>query len=123
MADAKEGGAPTVKLQFHYIKGPTYREEACHGVIGGHTPQGGMWVSFYTERYPIPRITEYDVAGKPGEAVAFNEQDSTPSNVETRQGVIRHVETTIYMETEVAKRIHAWLGKHIDALEKMKTGK
>ena len=118
MADAKEDKPDTAKVQFHYIKGQTYREAACHGAIGGETTQGKIWMALYTERHPIPRTVEYEVAGKPGDTVEFNEQATKPSNIESRHGIIRHIETTVYMDLEVAKRVHAWLGRHIEKLEK-----
>jgi hypothetical protein len=39
MADETGKAAESVRLQFHYIKGPSYHEAACHGAIGGPTPQ------------------------------------------------------------------------------------
>ena len=56
-------------------------------------------MSLFGERMPIPRVVEYAVPGKPGETIVFDESSAQPVNVETRQGVIRHVEVTAYMSS------------------------
>jgi hypothetical protein len=109
-----------VKLQFNYIKGQAYKEVLCDGAIGGATPQGKIWMALYAERLPIPRLVEYEVVGKLGEKINFSETDSKPIFTDSRHGIIRHIEVTAYMDLEVAKRIHDWLGKHITVLEKDK---
>jgi hypothetical protein len=125
MADEKQNGPPTAKLQFNYIKGPDYREVACHGVLGGTTPQGKLWMTIFSERPPIPRIVEYDLPAppSPNEPVLFEEQKATPGFIESRQGIIRHVECTAYMDLETAKRVHEWLGRNIQAAEAQIGGK
>jgi hypothetical protein len=117
--EKKENGPLTAKLQFNYIKGPGYREVACHGAIGGTTPQGKIWMSLFAERPPIPRIVEFDLPkpASPNEPVLFEEQKATPGRVESRQGVIRHIECTVYMDLDTAKRIHEWLGNNIQITE------
>lgn len=117
MAEKKRRVVKTesAKLQFHYIKGPIYREITCHGAIGGVTSQRLITMSVYAERNPIPRLVEYEVRKPVGSnQVTFSEAQATPGHVETRHGVIRHIETTLYMDIEVAKRIHKWLGERID---------
>jgi hypothetical protein len=108
---------PEGRLAFHYIKSPEYREISAHGALGGPTPRGDIWMSLFGERYPIPRIVEYAVAGKPGDAITIDESTAQPTNVESRQGVIRHVEVTVYMTSDMAKRLHGWLGKQIEVVE------
>jgi hypothetical protein len=108
------------RLQFNYIKGPTYREVVCDGAIGGRTREGGLlWMSLFAERGPIPRIVEYEVEATEGsETVTFNEHEAKPVSVESRLGIVRHIEVTAYMNLSVAKRLHKWLGDHIEAMEK-----
>jgi hypothetical protein len=88
-----------IKLQFHYIKGPNYHEVPCHGAIGGVTPQGKIWMSLYSERTPLPRVVEFEVpAPSPNNTfVKFQEGSASPISIEARQGVIRHVESTVYL--------------------------
>lgn len=120
MSDEK--GAEPFKLQFHYIKGSEYREIACHGVIGGPTPIGKLWISFYSERSPIPRMVEYVVPPPPAGTTSFQfeEAKATPDLIEGRRGVIRNVEFTGYFDVEAAERIYQWLGTQI---EQMKSNK
>src|ERR1700730_16012555 len=111
---ADESKTPDV-LQFHYIKSPNYREIACHGVIGNPTPNGKIWVAFFAERMPIPRVVGYHVASVPqGQPIPFNEATAgAPVIMESRQGIVRHVEFTAYFDLDVAERLQEWLGDRI----------
>ena len=125
MADDQEKISQPVKLQFHYIKGPEYREMACHGAIGGPTPQGKIWMALFSERTPIPRMVEYELRNVPEGATTlqFNEQTAGPPNlIDSRQGVIRHVEFTTYLDVEIAERTHKWLGDQLDQIKKLQGG-
>jgi hypothetical protein len=109
----------TAKLQFHYVKGPEYREAACHGVLGGLTPQKKVWMALFSERHAIPRVVEFHIPVPEGqESVAFDEITAKPAHVEQRQGIVRHVELTTYLDLDVAIRVHTWLGQRIDELQR-----
>jgi hypothetical protein len=111
---ADEPKTPKI-LEFHYIKGPDYREVACHGVIGNPTPNGKIWMAFFAERHPIPRVVRYSMPSvSEGQSVLFNEGAAGPPvSIETRGGIIRHVEFTAYLDIEVAERLQKWLGDKI----------
>ena len=114
MTVSKADKTQTVKLQFHYIKSPDYREIACHGAIGGVTPQNKIWMALFSERVPIPRVVEFDVPASEGaETIKFNEATAVASHTEGRSGVIRHVEFSSYLDLDVAIRLHTWLGERI----------
>jgi hypothetical protein len=102
-------------LEFHYIKSPDYREVACHGVIGNPTPNGKIWMAFFAERLPIPRVVRYPMPSvSEGQSVQFNEATAGPPvSIESRQGIVRHVEFTAYLDLEVAERLQKWLGDRI----------
>jgi hypothetical protein len=119
MVEQVLAAASPANIQFHYIKSPDYREIACHGVLGGPTPHRVIWMSLFSERFPIPRVVEYAINGEPGQEVMFDEA-SKPSSIETRTGVIRHVEVSAYLDIETAKRVHKWLGEQITQLEGVK---
>jgi hypothetical protein len=105
-------------LQFHYIKSPDYREIACHGVIGNPTPNGKIWVAFFAQRSPIPRVVEYSVID--GQSVQFNETTAgAPVSVESRRGIVRHVEFTAYLDLEVAENLQKWLGDTIAKIREL----
>ena len=120
MTEQETAASSTARMQFHYIKSPDYREVACHGALGGPTPQRLIWMSLFSERTPIPRVVEYAVEGIPGQEVTFIESAVQPTHVETRAGIIRHVEVSAYLDIETAKRVHIWLGEQIAILESAK---
>jgi hypothetical protein len=117
MAEEATAKKRAAKLQFHYIKGPDYRELACHGAIGGITSQRKIWMSLYSERGSIPRLVEFDVEADAGTGtVELNEREAKPSHIEQRGGIIRHVEVTAYLDPEFAQRLHRWLGERLREL-------
>jgi hypothetical protein len=108
---------PKAKLQFHYLKSPDYREVTCHGVIGGVTPNGKqVCASVFSERAPIPRMVQYEVDAKDG-VIQFEEAKAVPSSTEARQGVIRHVEYTMYFDLDMARNFRKWLDERIKTME------
>jgi hypothetical protein len=118
-----EAGKRIVKLQFHYIKGSGYRETSCHGAIGGVTAQRKIWMAFFSERGPIPRVVEFEIEAPEGtSAVEFNESAAKPTHVEGRQGIVRQVEFSTYMDLEIATRVHTWLGERIAELRGSEKG-
>jgi hypothetical protein len=124
MASAVAEERPTVKLQFHYIKSPGFRETPCHGAMGGVTPQRQIWMALFSERHAIPRVVEFDIEAPEGaKTVEFNEGTATPTRVEGRQGIIRQVEVCTYMDLDTATRLHKWLGERIAELRGAKEGK
>jgi hypothetical protein len=119
MASAAADNERIAKLQFHYIKSPEYRETACHGALGGVTPQRKIWMALFSERAAIPRMVEFEIAAPEGEeSVEFNESAAVPAHVDQRHGIIRHVELTTYMDLDVATRLHNWLGQRIAELQR-----
>src|SRR5205809_4995150 len=98
MTEQPPSAPSTAKIQFHYIKSPDYREVACHGALGGPTPQKYIWMSLFSERTPIPRVVEYTLEGTPGQEVMLSEATAVPTNIESRVGVIRSVEISAYLD-------------------------
>jgi hypothetical protein len=117
MADVEQSSARDAKLQFHYIKGPHYIETACHGVLGGVTPNGSLWMAMFSERGPIPRVVEFMVTASDAGIVEFEESKATPSHVDTRSGVVRHIEVSTYLDVTVARKLRDWLGERIKEME------
>jgi hypothetical protein len=107
------------KLQFHYIKGPNYRELFCDGAIGGVTPSGRhICISFFAERAPIPRVVEFEVSAVGmGQPVQLDEASTPPSRIESREGIVRHIESSVYVDVDVAKRLVEWLNARISESE------
>ena len=114
---AEPGAQPTITFAIHYVKATSYKEAACHGVIGGPTPSRKVYCAFYSERGPVPRAVEYAVAVPPGSAgFQFNEGEATPSFVDTRQGVVRNLEAGIYLDVEMAEKLATWLTAQVNAI-------
>lgn len=120
MTEPKEAVPGPIKLSFHYVKSNDYREFSCHGVLGGYTPQGNMWITFYAERPAIPRTIEYEVPVDASGGFTFDEASATPANLDTRGGLIRHVEACTYLDLDTAERLHLWLGSQIEELKKIR---
>jgi hypothetical protein len=118
----KTTAAATAKLQFHYIKGPCYREILCDGAVGSVSPSGRrICISFYAERAPIPRVVEFEVeAPADGQPVQLDEANTSPSRIESREGVVRHIESSVYIDVDVAKRLVEWLNARISESESRK---
>ena len=49
-------------IDIHYMKTSDFREIACDGALGGPTPHGKLWLAFYSERYPLPRVMRQKLA-------------------------------------------------------------
>ena len=45
-----------------------------------------------------------------------------PSMVDTRTGIVRHVELSAYMDIEVAERLQKWLAERIGELKNITKG-
>jgi hypothetical protein len=106
------------KLQFNYIKSPDYREVLCNGVFGGVAPnQKQISMSIFAERAPIPRTITYDIPTTADGVIRFDERTSQPSHMDSRNGIVRHVECTVYLDLDTAKNLRAWLDDRIATME------
>ena len=105
-------------IDIHYQKTPDFREVACDGALGGPTPQGKVWLAFYSERFPLPRIVRQDLVVNEG-AEAFTLDKNKPATiVETKRGIIRSVEFGVYMSVDTAADLYDWLGKMLKETKK-----
>jgi hypothetical protein len=107
------------KITFHYLNGSGYRDSHCDGVFGGVTPGGGyLWIGFFSERNPVPKeavheaIPAADVEG----GVQAGRLISEESDV--KEGVIRTIETGVFMDLGLAENFKNWLEAHIVQMRK-----
>lgn len=109
--EANSTTTPTVDV--HYLKSGNYREAACDGAVGGRTPSDKIWVGFYSERLPLPRVVRHQL--KPvGDAGEFQmDLEKPPIPLEGRAGIVRNLEFGLYMNADVARELHDWLGKRL----------
>jgi hypothetical protein len=112
---SEESNARTIDV--NYLKPPYFREAACDGIFGGPTPQGKIWVGFYTERLPLPRIIRHKIAEISEGQFRVDENDAGVP-IESRSGVIRNMEFGVFLSAETARQLHTWLGEQLSTLEK-----
>jgi hypothetical protein len=115
---ADENGAPPTELPINYIKSPQYRETSCDGALGGVTSKNKIWMALYTERYPLPRVLTYKTEKTPDPKAVKIDETSRPLKIESKEGIIRHVEFSTYMDLDVAQALHKWLGERIAQVTK-----
>jgi hypothetical protein len=104
-------------IDVNYIKSNGFREAACDGVLGGPTPRGALWLAFFTERLPLPRVMRHQIrlGTHPGEVFLNTAVPGEP--VEGRQGLVRNVEFGVYMSVNTAEQLHAWLGQTLQTMK------
>lgn len=103
-------------VDINYIKSNGFREIACDGVLGGPTPRGKIWLAFFTERLPLPRVVRHELTTT-DVGVQMVDPDKPPTIIDSRAGVVRNVEFGLYLRVETARELYEWLGHHIDAVE------
>lgn len=103
-------------IDIHYIKSNAFREAACDGALGGGTPSGKLWIGFYTERNPLPRIVRHQLV--PIGPDTFGIDPAEPGTVlDSRAGVVRNLEFGLYLTLDTARQLHEWLGRQLEAAE------
>lgn len=100
-------------IEFHYQKSQLYRAIHCDGFYGGMTPRGYLAVSFFNERTPIPRQVVRKVLSENGNQITAGEEQT----LESLHGLVRHVESTIFMDLNTAREFHQWFGANLKLLE------
>jgi hypothetical protein len=108
--------ADITSVRYHYIKSNAYRVIHVDGVYGGPTPGRLIYVSFFSERFPIPTVVEHAVKDL-GEN-RFELGEEIQSKREGKEGVVREIEVGAVMTLDMAKKLHAWLGQTIEEIEK-----
>ena len=104
---------PKSKIEFHNKITSNYREVHIDGAYGGITPRNYINLSFYSERFPIPKSSTYEVgeSGSIGKLIA-NSQDS-------KTGIIREYEFGVYMDIRTALEIGRFLLDRVNELNKI----
>jgi hypothetical protein len=99
-------------LRIEYIKSNSFRVVHADGAYGGTSPRLELFIAFYNERFPIPKVLTYEVSatGSPEREIR--------SERESKSGVVREVETAIMMDFNAAKHFAAWINEKVAELEK-----
>src|SRR5258708_3697353 len=100
------------KLRIEYQKSHSFRVIHADGAYGGTSPRLQLFIAFYSERFPIPRVLTYESCstGAPREEVIAER--------ESKEGIIREIEVGVTMDINAAKGFAAWLSQQIAELEK-----
>lgn len=101
------------KIRIEYVKSNMFRVVHPDGAFGGTTPRLELFIDFYTERFPIPRVLVYEAF--PSGGVPANE---VVVERESKEGVIRESEVGIVLDLPVAKVFAEWLNGKVAELEK-----
>jgi predicted polyphosphate/ATP-dependent NAD kinase len=104
----------TDKIAFRLIKSNLFRVISADGIFGGLTPRGNLFMSFFSERLPIPERIVHLLTpeGKVGEEVLAER--------ESKDGVIREVEVGVAVDLDTAKALVVWLQDKIKQAEKLR---
>ncbi len=97
------------RIEFHYLKSNDFRTVHADGAFGGPTPQGGLFVSFYVERPPIPQRMKF--------VVAEDGKLQTEVERESKSGMIREIDCGVSMSLATAKALKDWLESQIELIE------
>jgi hypothetical protein len=110
-----EGQLPVgSSLLFHYQKAPQYRTVHVDGFWGGATPRGGLAISFFNERLPIPKVAKRTVISRSDNGIELGPE--VP--VESLDGAVRQIDATLAMDVRVAQELYQFLGLQLENLEK-----
>jgi len=101
------------EIEFHNKINSNYREIHVDGAHGGITSRNFINLSFYSERFPIPKSSKYEV-----------NQDRTIGNLmanseDSKNGIIREYEIGVYMDIRTASEIAYFLLDRVKELNKL----
>lgn len=102
-------GKQSKDITFHYIKNSGYRLFPSDGAFGGITSRGKICVNFFAERAPIPKSTKYKI-DKNGSL----DLNSAVHSSDSKEGIIREIESGILMDIDTAIQLRDWLTDKIN---------
>jgi len=100
------------KLRVEYLKSSAFRIIHADGALGGTSPRLELFITFYSERFPIPKVLTYEPTStnSPGREI-MEERES-------KEGIIREVEVGVMLDLPAAKAFASWLNEKVAELEK-----
>lgn len=97
-------------IDIHYEKGPTYANIHADGAIVAPNGRGSITVSFYSQRFTIPKLAQL-VRGP-------DDGTGEEKEIDGKSGLFRQVESTVFLDVTGAKSLIEWLQKAIEFTEK-----
>jgi hypothetical protein len=116
MADETKHALPD-SINFDYLKSSQFRVIHADGAFFALTGQGGVTISFFAERQPIPRRVVHKV--NPDGSIGAELPDSRV----VRDAIIRDVEATITMNLDTATRVLNALGEMVTKAQAVQQSK
>lgn len=100
------------EMTFKYKFSQEYNPEYVNGAFGGITPKKELVVNFFMERYGLPIAQKFELSeeGLLGDVIEAEPPD-------LHQSMVRFVKVGVVLNLDSAKKIHEWLGGHIERLE------
>jgi hypothetical protein len=104
-----ETNKPPSAVTFHYVKANHFRVIHGDGIIGCVTPRALIHFAVFSERQAIPQTMTHTLSpdGKLGEMTSATGKD----------GIVRELETDVFMNLDTARTFHQWLGERVKELE------
>jgi hypothetical protein len=100
------------EVQFHYIKSNYHRTIHVDGAHGAVAPQGGVTITLFSERFPIPRTITQKISPT-GELLP------DVSAIDSRTGIVRELEVSINLTNDSAKRIAEFMLQRVAEAEQL----
>jgi predicted ABC-type ATPase len=95
-------------INIYYEKTPMYRTIHSDGVIGGLTPKNMVNLNFYSTRNAIPKAITHAIS-----ASGSLDKEGIRS-ADSKIGIIREIESSVYISKETAEEIFEFLKKVLD---------
>ena len=92
-----------MNMDIHSIKSAHFRVIHADGAFGGVSPKGYINCSFYSERWPIPKLTNVKIDPS---GVQLSQEEV----MDGKSGVLREYEASVMMDINTAASVYKWLG-------------
>lgn len=103
-------------IKFDYIKSNFFRTIYADGVLASLTPRGTVYLSFWNERFPIPRQVVHKIEAESNSFRLGEEIDRVD-----REALVREIEIGCLLDIHAAKNLRSLLSEIIEELESQST--
>ena len=103
-------GSEREPIQIHYEKGTTYSNIYADGSIVAPNGRGMISVSFYSQRFTIPKLAHL-VRGS-------DDGSGEEKEIDGKNGLFRQIEGSVFLDTDAAKELIDWLNTAVEFIER-----
>lgn len=104
----------STRVVFDYLPSNLFRIVHVDGAFGGITPRGGLFVSLYSERPPIPTRMVHALTDDHQLGEEIREQR------QVGDAIVREVEVGVMMDEAVARALNVWLAQKLAEIDQLK---